>query len=34
VGAKQELEFPDQPSWQRYLLGGGTLDRATGAART
>jgi uncharacterized lipoprotein YddW (UPF0748 family) len=28
VGAKQELEFPDQPSWQRYLLGGGTLDRA------
>ncbi|RFP24559.1 hypothetical protein D0T25_05975 [Duganella sp. BJB488] len=25
---KQELEFPDQPSWQRYLLGGGTLDRA------
>lgn len=28
VGAKQELEFPDQASWQRYLLGGGTLDRA------
>ncbi|TFW21980.1 hypothetical protein E4L98_12595 [Duganella callida] len=28
VGARQELEFPDQPSWQRYLLGGGTLDRA------
>jgi len=27
-GGKQELEFPDQPSWQRYLLGGGTLDRA------
>jgi uncharacterized lipoprotein YddW (UPF0748 family) len=27
IGAKQELEFPDQPSWQRYLLGGGTLDR-------
>jgi uncharacterized lipoprotein YddW (UPF0748 family) len=27
VGGKQELEFPDQPSWQRYLLGGGTLDR-------
>ncbi|MEO5933618.1 MAG: family 10 glycosylhydrolase, partial [Duganella sp.] len=26
-GGKQELEFPDQPSWQRYLLGGGTLDR-------
>ncbi|GJI89137.1 glycoside hydrolase family 10 protein [Duganella hordei] len=28
VGQKQELEFPDQPSWQRYLLGGGTLDRS------
>ncbi|MFC0167529.1 glycoside hydrolase family 10 protein [Pseudoduganella danionis] len=28
MGAKQELEFPDQPSWQRYLLDGGTLDRA------
>ncbi|NGZ83267.1 family 10 glycosylhydrolase [Duganella aceris] len=27
VGARQELEFPDQASWQRYLLGGGTLDR-------
>jgi uncharacterized lipoprotein YddW (UPF0748 family) len=27
VGGKQELEFPDQTSWQRYLLGGGTLDR-------
>jgi uncharacterized lipoprotein YddW (UPF0748 family) len=27
VGGKQELEFPDQPSWQRYLLNGGTLDR-------
>ncbi|USX20807.1 family 10 glycosylhydrolase [Oxalobacteraceae bacterium OTU3REALA1] len=27
MGGKQELEFPDQPSWQRYLLGGGTLDR-------
>jgi uncharacterized lipoprotein YddW (UPF0748 family) len=26
-GARQELEFPDQPSWQRYLLEGGTLDR-------
>ena len=23
-----ELEFPDQPSWQRYLLGGGLLERA------
>ncbi len=28
VGQKQELEFPDQPSWQRYLLNGGTLERA------
>jgi uncharacterized lipoprotein YddW (UPF0748 family) len=27
-GQKQELEFPDQVSWQRYLLSGGTLDRA------
>jgi uncharacterized lipoprotein YddW (UPF0748 family) len=27
-GAKSELEFPDQPSWQRYLLGGGQLGRA------
>ncbi|MES2150129.1 MAG: family 10 glycosylhydrolase [Pseudomonadota bacterium] len=26
---KTELDFPDQPSWQRYLLGGGTLDRAS-----
>lgn len=26
-GARQELEFPDQPSWQQYLLEGGTLDR-------
>jgi hypothetical protein len=26
-GGKQELDFPDQPSWQRYLLGGGKLDR-------
>ncbi len=25
---KAELEFPDQPSWQRYLLAGGQLDRA------
>ena len=23
-----ELEFPDQPSWQRYLLSGGLLERA------
>ncbi|SFV17767.1 glycoside hydrolase family 10 protein [Pseudoduganella namucuonensis] len=27
--ARPELEFPDQPSWQRYLLGGGKLDRAS-----
>ena len=27
-GTKAELDFPDQPSWQRYLLGGGKLDRA------
>ncbi|HZV65441.1 MAG TPA: family 10 glycosylhydrolase [Telluria sp.] len=27
--AKAELDFPDQPSWQRYLLGGGQLDRAS-----
>ncbi|TWI61838.1 uncharacterized lipoprotein YddW (UPF0748 family) [Pseudoduganella lurida] len=25
---KPELPFPDQPSWQRYVAGGGTLDRA------
>ena len=25
---RSELEFPDQPSWQRYLLGGGRLERA------
>lgn len=25
---KQELDFPDEPSWQRYVLGGGTLARA------
>ena len=25
--AKLELDFPDQPSWQRYLDGGGTLTR-------
>ncbi len=24
----QELDFPDEPSWQRYLAQGGTLDRA------
>jgi uncharacterized lipoprotein YddW (UPF0748 family) len=27
--AKAELDFPDEPSWQRYLAGGGTLDRAS-----
>ena len=26
-GARRELDFPDEPSWQRYLLGGGALDR-------
>lgn len=25
---KSELDFPDEPSWQRYLAGGGKLDRA------
>ncbi len=25
---RTELEFPDQPSWQRYLLAGGKLERA------
>ncbi|CDG80693.1 uncharacterised BCR, COG1649 family protein [Janthinobacterium agaricidamnosum NBRC 102515 = DSM 9628] len=28
-GAKRELDFPDQPSWQQYLLSGGQLDRAS-----
>jgi uncharacterized lipoprotein YddW (UPF0748 family) len=28
AGARPELDFPDQPSWQRYLLSGGRLDRA------
>lgn len=27
VGVRKELDFPDLPSWQRYLLAGGTLDR-------
>lgn len=27
--AKAELDFPDDPSWQRYLAGGGKLDRAS-----
>ncbi|MDN3919457.1 glycoside hydrolase family 10 protein [Roseateles violae] len=25
---KQEIDFPDEPSWQRYLKSGGTLGRA------
>ncbi|MDB5908030.1 MAG: hypothetical protein JWP34_2144 [Massilia sp.] len=25
---KPELDFPDQPAWQRYLLAGGKLERA------
>ena len=28
AGNKPELEFPDQPSWQRYLLAGGKLAKA------
>jgi uncharacterized lipoprotein YddW (UPF0748 family) len=28
-GMKPELEFPDQPAWQRYVQGGGKLDRAS-----
>ncbi|RQO60012.1 hypothetical protein DBR47_11380 [Paucibacter sp. KBW04] len=28
ANAKQEIDFPDEPSWQRYLQGGGTLARA------
>jgi uncharacterized lipoprotein YddW (UPF0748 family) len=27
--AKAELDFPDQPSWQRYVAGGGKLDKAS-----
>jgi len=27
--AKAELDFPDGPAWERYLLGGGKLDRAS-----
>jgi uncharacterized lipoprotein YddW (UPF0748 family) len=27
--AKAELDFPDGPAWQRYLAGGGKLDRAS-----
>lgn len=26
---KTELDFPDAPSWQRYVAGGGRLDRAS-----
>ena len=26
---RPELEFPDQPAWQRYQAGGGQLDRAS-----
>jgi uncharacterized lipoprotein YddW (UPF0748 family) len=26
--ARAELDFPDDPAWQRYLAGGGHLDRA------
>ncbi|MEJ6004891.1 family 10 glycosylhydrolase [Paucibacter sp. AS339] len=26
--SKQELDFPDEPAWQRYLQTGGTLKRA------
>ncbi|NBT92057.1 MAG: hypothetical protein EBT37_05350, partial [Betaproteobacteria bacterium] len=25
--SKTEIDFPDQPAWQRYLDGGGTLER-------
>ncbi len=28
-GQRAELEFPDQASWQRYVQGGGQLDRAS-----
>jgi uncharacterized lipoprotein YddW (UPF0748 family) len=27
--AKAELDFPDQPSWKRYVAGGGKLDKAS-----
>jgi uncharacterized lipoprotein YddW (UPF0748 family) len=27
--AKAELDFPDGPAWQRYVSGGGKLDRAS-----
>ncbi|WP_229459255.1 glycoside hydrolase family 10 protein [Massilia cavernae] len=27
--ARAELDFPDQPAWQRYVAGGGKLDRAS-----
>jgi uncharacterized lipoprotein YddW (UPF0748 family) len=28
-GVKAELDFPDQPAWQRYQQAGGKLDRAS-----
>ena len=28
TGNKPEIDFPDQPAWQRYMLAGGKLDRA------
>lgn len=28
-GSRAELDFPDQPAWQRYLATGGKLDRAS-----
>ena len=27
AAARPELDFPDTPAWERYLLGGGKLDR-------
>ncbi|QYF95991.1 family 10 glycosylhydrolase [Massilia sp. PAMC28688] len=27
-GGKGDVDFPDQPAWQRYISGGGTLTRA------
>ena len=29
AAAKTELDFPDQPAWNRYVQGGGMLDRAS-----
>jgi uncharacterized lipoprotein YddW (UPF0748 family) len=28
AATKQEVDFPDEPSWQRYVAGGGSLARA------